>query len=315
VPEAPAVWAGVDLGGTKMEVALVDPDGRVLARERRTTAAQRGADAVLDELAATVCALAERSAQSPAGVGLGVAGQVDLRTGIVHRAPNLAWTEVAVRDLLAARLRMPVTVLNDVQAATYGEWRYGAGLGADDLVALFVGTGVGGGIVSHGRLVRGHGGSAGELGHMTVELGGRLCRCGNRGCLEALIGGWAIVEQAAEAARSAGGSMLHGEVTAGQLARAARAGDATARSLLDRLRDALAAGAAAIVNAFNPSVLVLGGGVLDRLPELVDELPAALQGRALAAALEGLRVVRPALGGQAGAVGAAAWGRACARPA
>ena len=136
----------------------------------------------------------------PVGMGIGVAGQVRPTDGLVRFAPNLDWHDVALQKILCEDLDMPVRVINDVKAATLGEWRNGAGRGCDDLICVFVGTGVGGGVISGGRLISGSSGTAGEVGHITVGLHGPLCTCGNQGCLESLAGGWAIARQAQQAA-------------------------------------------------------------------------------------------------------------------
>jgi glucokinase len=233
-------------------------------------------------------------------------------------APNLGWADVPLRMALEDRLAIPAHVLNDVRAAAWAEWRFGAGTGCGDVVAVFVGTGVGGAVVSGGRMLEGAGNAAGELGHLTVVAGGRTCRCANQGCLEAYVGGWAIAERANLAAEDdpAAGARLHrlagspGQVTAAHVTRAAKHGDPLAIQLLSDTADHLAAGLVGIVNAFNPAVLVLGGGVLESIPELIDAVRPKVLARVLPSAAEGLRIVPARLGGQAGAVGAAAFARA-----
>ena len=155
------IVVGVDLGGTKVQVALVRADGHVLASERRATGADRGPDAVIATIADAVNDMVrDRRGHRVAGIGVGVAGQVDPEEGIVRFAPNLKWRDVPLRDRLSLATSLPVRVLNDVQAATYGEWAFGAGRGVRDLVCLFVGTGVGGGAVVAGRLASGAAGRA-----------------------------------------------------------------------------------------------------------------------------------------------------------
>ncbi|HLI12566.1 MAG TPA: ROK family protein [Alphaproteobacteria bacterium] len=312
-----ALAVGVDLGGTKIEVSLVDRQGGVINRIRRATRADKGPDAVIEEVIA--CLTDPRllkAASAPIGIGVGVAGQVDPETGLVRYAPNLRWHNVQLRERLQDRLAVPVEVLNDVQAVTYGEWIHGAGKGAKDLVCLFVGTGVGGGVVADGRLITGCSGNAGELGHLTIERSGPLCSCGNHGCLEALAGGWAIARRAKERIEGGGtaGDAIRrlaeaeraGEITAATVAKAYHQGDGLAREIMEDVGRALGAGIASIANAFNPAVLVLGGGVLDGLPELLDLAEREARARALDAASRPLRIVKAELGPDAGAVGAAA---------
>ena len=249
-------------------------------------------------------------------LGIGVAAQV-ASDGTVLFAPNLRWHDVPLRARLARALGRRVAVLNDVQAATYGEWKYGAGRGTDDLVCLFVGTGVGGGIVADGRLRHGATGTAGELGHLSVARDGRKCRCPNSGCLEAYAGGWAIAARAREAVVAdprRGGRLVAlagglGRITSETVEEAYRAGDPLARELVRETQGYLADGLVSIVNAIDPAVIVLGGGVLGGYPSLVAALARDVRSRALKAAVDGLRVVPAALGPESGVVGAATYAR------
>ena len=193
------LWAvGVDLGGTKIELAQVDRAGQIRRRLRRPTDVKDGPAAVEAEIVAAVRDLREAAGAPPIGVGVGVAGQIESASGVVRFAPNLGWHDVPLRADLERALGLPVAVTNDVRAATWGEWLHGAGQGCDDLVCVFVGTGIGGGVVSGGRMLIGGSNTAGELGHVTIDLHGPPCHCGNRGCLEALAGGWAIALRARE---------------------------------------------------------------------------------------------------------------------
>ena len=254
----------------------------------------------------------------PAGLGVGVAGQVTAAAGVVRFAPNLNWREVPLQDRLNQALGLPVVVTNDVRAATWGEWLHGAGQGAEDLICLFIGTGIGGGVVSGGRMLEGCTNTAGELGHLTTDLNGPRCTCGHRGCLEALAGGWAIARRAREAIRdapAAGQAFLQAaglkepvapeDVNAGVVAAAARAQDPLARLLVDEVARALVAGTVGLVNAFNPCRLILGGGVMQGLPELLDRIDTGIRRFALTAATEGLQVLPAKLHNDAGVVGAA----------
>lgn len=306
---------GVDLGGTKIEIALVDCAGKVVDRTRLLTQPDQGAEAVLAEVG--LC-LTERylkkSGGTIFGLGIGVAGQVDPESGLVRYAPNLRWHNTPVRQQLEDRLGVPVVVMNDVQAVTYGEWIHGAGQNIANLVCLFIGTGVGGGIVADGRLLIGCSGNAGELGHLTIDRNGPQCSCGSHGCLEALVGGWAIARLArkrveTEGKEGAGLRWLAGgsieSITAEVVGEGFRQGDPLARQLVEEVGQALGVGLTSIANAFNPELIILGGGVLEGLPELLDFSEREMRARALEAASRPLRIVRAALGPDAGAVGAA----------
>ena len=309
-------WAiGVDLGGTKVEVALVDREGQVRQRLRRPTDVKDGLAAVENEIVAAVRELHEDVGHPPAGVGVGVAGQIEPGTGVVRFAPNLGWHEVPFQADLSRALDLPVVVLNDVRAAAWGEWLHGAGRGYDDLVCLFVGTGIGGGVVSGRHMLAGCSNTAGELGHMTVDWRGPVCHCGNTGCLEALAGGWAIARRAREAIAadpSAGAFWLERAGgrpeadSAKSVAPAAHQPDPLARQVVDEVAQALVAGAVGLVNAFNPCRLILGGGIIEGLPELVQRVAQGVRQLALAAATSRLQVVPASLHDDAGVVGAAA---------
>ena len=309
-------WAvGVDLGGTKILAGRVDGRGKIRRSVRVPTGVSRGPAAVKAEVIGAVRKLVDDAGSLPAGVGVGVAGQVDARDGSVRFAPNLGWNDEPFGGDLRAALNLPIFVINDVRAATWGEWLYGAGRGCDDLVCLFVGTGIGGGVVSGGRILTGCSNTAGELGHVTVDLDGPPCRCGNHGCMESLAGGWAIAEQARRLTasdRRAGSFILKGaggeaeRITAKLVTDAAKAGDPLALSAMDRVAGALIAGAVGLVNAFNPCRFIMGGGVIEGYPGLVRRVAEGIKEYALPPAREPLKVVRARLQNTAAVVGAAA---------
>jgi len=306
------VTVGVDLGGTKVETAVVDYSGRVLASRRHATDPDAGSRAVIQAIIDSVSRFV--GAYPVAGVGIGVAGQIDMTTGTVRFAPNLKWTDVPLGHEVNKALRLPTVVINDVQAAAWGEYKHGAGKGATDMVALFVGTGIGGGIVEGGRLLRGDCGAAGELGHATVVAGGRKCHCPNHGCLEAYAGGWAIADRAREAVSrdaSAGRLLLAragsaDDITAAIVCKAYHDNDPLSTTIIEETARYLAAGIVSIVNGLNPSILILGGGIIEGTPELPGMIEPLVRACALPVALERLEFSRAALGNSAGVIGAAA---------
>ena len=308
---------GVDLGGTKVEMALVDEAGGVVASSRHETRSEEGADRVISAIANSARSLVLGAGRPVGAAGVGVAGQVEKDTGAVTFAPNLRWTDVPLRSVLEQALGMPVAVINDVRAITIGEWRHGAGRGASDLVCLFVGTGVGGGVISGGHLVEGSTNAAGELGHVTIVSDGRACTCRNRGCLEAYAGGWAIAERAQERVLGepdAGRRLIAlagsaEKVTATTVTQAYGEGDTMAKQLVEETALYLAAGLTGLVNAFNPSLLILGGGVVRGIPDLVALAEPLVRARALEAALADLTIATAELGDKAGVIGAASLAR------
>jgi glucokinase len=304
---------GVDLGGSKVDVGLVDAAGRLLFAHKSLIHASKEPELVIADILAGVEVCLNKTGQEAEALGIGVAAQVD-REGVVRGSPNLGWRNVPLKKKLEKQLGLPVFVTNDVRAATWGEWRYGSGRGVEDLVVLFVGTGVGGGVICGGNVLLGCTNSGGELGHITIVSGGRKCRCPNRGCLEAYVGGWAIAERVQEAIRTLSNEgrrllTLAGsvnQVTAVTLSQAYREGDLLARLLVDETGRYLAAGVVSIVNAFNPCLVVLGGGVVEGIPELIQIVKDVVPTMALEASVENLKIMKAALGSDAAAIGAAA---------
>jgi len=308
---------GVDLGGTKVETALIDGAGNLISSEKYLTQPDKGPDGVIADIINCVEDYQGKTGERIYGLGVGMAGQVEKDTGVVRFSPNLRWHAVPLKSRLEKALKVPVVVNNDVRAATWAEWQYGAGRGVNDLVCLFVGTGIGGGIVSGGRLLDGCLNTAGELGHLTIVAGGRRCHCPNRGCLEAYAGGWAIAERAQEAVRNnpeAGqrlsdlaGSLEN--ISAETVAQAYYAGDKLAGRLVEETVDYLAAGIVGILNALNPCLLVLGGGVITGLPEYLHKTETKIRASALETAVERLVVATASLGNKSVVIGAAGLAR------
>ncbi|MSP61130.1 MAG: ROK family protein [Myxococcales bacterium] len=321
------VLVGVDLGGTNLRAAVVDLDGggRVLAEERAPVG-DRTPEAVAD----LVQTLVERVADGAAlrGVGIGFAGMLRGWTGVVANAPNFGWRDVDFRGLLRARLGPSVELYNDLNAIAFGETCFGAARGARDVLCVFVGTGIGAGIVTDGKLTIGASHLAGEFGHMKVVPGGRLCGCGARGCIEAYASGRNLATRArqdlatgkasfgsrrdnpADAVREvslavqiAGGAE---RVHAGHLDEAVRAGDAYACALWGEVAPLLGLAIANAVTLLNPSRVVLGGGVWEGAPRLRELVLAAYQEAVNGPSAEAAVIVATALGDTAGVLGAAA---------
>jgi glucokinase len=204
-------------------------------------------------------------------------------------------------------------VVNDVRAATWGEWRYGAGVGADEVVVLFLGTGIGGGVITGRKILAGCSNAAGELGHTTIVVEGRRCHCRNKGCLEAYAGGWAIAERAQEMIRrnpTAGQRLIQlagsiYNISAAIVSQAFKEKDWLATLIVKETGKYLSAGLVGIVNSFNPCLLVLGGGVIEGLPILVTIAKKTIKERALEAVIKKLKIKKSALGENAGIIGAA----------
>ena len=310
IPPGSAI--GVDLGGTKVHAAVVGPDGTVISERRLPTDVGGGPTKVVDDIVRAVRDELDADLSVIDAVGVGLAGQIDPETGVVRSSPNLKWTDFPFGERLQQALGVPVVVENDVTTAAWGEWRHGAGRGIEDLLVLYVGTGVGGGIVSDGRLLAGDRGMAGEVGHMTIVAGGRQCSCPNRGCLEAYVGGWAIAERAVEAVVAnpeAGRGLLDlargEELTARLVAEAADTGDELALGLMYDTGQYLGAGLTGLIHIFNPARVVFGGGVIEGSPGLVTAAESVVRADAIPAYTDGLEVLRSELAGNAGVIGSA----------
>jgi glucokinase len=300
---------GIDIGGTKIAASRISPEGEILDNTVSPTPAtdQRAALPTIEAAAAEVMD------DGVTAIGVGMAGLIDVRSGILLSSPNLAWRNVPLADGLGARFGLPVTVDNDATAAAWAESRLGASRGHQDSLFVGVGTGIGGGIVAGGRLVRGAYGFAGEIGHIIVEPGGPLCGCGNLGCWEQVASGLAVARAGKRAVTDEPGSLIArladgdpGRATGELVTEAAQGGDEVAVAILAKVGRRLGEGVAGLVNVLDPEVVVIGGGV----GEAGDVLLVPLR-EAFIASVEGgdvrpgVPIVSAQLGNDAGAIGAA----------
>ncbi len=311
---------GVDLGGTKILAAVVDPEGGIVSRAKVRTQAERPLAEVIASIADAVrsaVAKAGLQMQNIGAVGIAAPGVLDAEAGVVRFAPNLHWNDVPLSAALRQHLGVPVYLENDVNMGTLAEHTLGAGRGVKDVVGIFVGTGIGGGVILNGRLHRGRNGSAGEVGHMVVQIGGPRCGCGRRGCLEALASRTAIVRDLTAAIKSGAKSMLPelvkgdlDRLTSGVLAEAAARGDKLTISVLKRATRSLGIGIADIVNFLGPEMIILGGGVIEALDDTwLDRVRKVAHKYAMPNAMEGVKIMRAQLGDDAVALGAAVLAR------
>ena len=309
------LYAGIDLGGTNIAGVMADEGGRVRAEAKEPTGSQEGPDGVLSRIARMIDTLAGEAGSRPSAVGIGVPGLVDIDRGRTRFLPNFPtqWRDVAVRDALGPRAGCEVHLLNDVRAATLGELTYGHGRGSGTMVFFSVGTGVGGGVVIDGRLRLGPLGAAGELGHQTIVPDGPPCGCGNRGCLEALASGPAMAAEGvrlmlsglAPRLREAVGGDLSA-VSPRSMADAAAAGDDAVRVAIARVSAYLGVGAANMIVALHPDLVVFGGGVVEMGDRLLDGVRAEVRRRVGMLPAESVRIERSLLGDRAGVLGAVA---------
>jgi glucokinase-like ROK family protein len=304
-----------DLGATSIDVALTALDGRILAHHDEPSSIEAGPEACLDRVDALFETLLRTTAGIPGrlwGIGIAVPGPVEFQSGRPISPPIMpGWDGYPIRERLAARYGAPVWVDNDVNVLALGEWRSGVATGHDNVVVVKIGTGIGAGIISDGHLHRGAQGSAGDVGHIqVVDDPSIVCRCGNLGCLEALAGGGAIGRAGEAAALDGRSSRLrvaldqHGTVSAQDVARAASYGDAAAVALLQSAGRRVGSMLASVVNFFNPSLIVIGGGVANSPDQFLASIRETVYRRSLPLATRDLRIQRSSLGGLAGVIGA-----------
>jgi glucokinase len=292
---------GVDLGGTNARAALVDGSGHILAQVKRKLP-DRAPAAVADILAEAIVEAQGERGTLP--VGVGVAGQILAESGVVSLGPNLGWRDVPFAAMLLERVGRAVFVLNDLQVAALGELGAGAAMGQQHAALVFVGSGVGSGLILGGKLYTGSMGVAGEFGHTRAVPRGRRCGCGELGCLEAYVGGRNLIERVKEALAAGTPSRLQPGATATDVEREAMAGDPLAVELFEEMVALLAVAIGNLATTLNPSMIVLGGGVFLNGPELRRRVAQGVMGQAARVSRVGLRIVDAQLGDDAGVVGA-----------
>jgi len=300
-----------------MMAAVFDRDFRLVASSRAKTKGAEGSDEVMERVRNTICEALKEAGLEPqnlAAIGVGFPGPLDLDNGVILHAPNLSWHDVPLKQILERKFKCPAVIANDVDAGTYGEYRFGAARKARCALGVFPGTGLGGACVYEGRLFRGKRGSCMEIGHIPVQPDGRLCGCGQRGCLETVASRLAIASEAAMAAHR--GEAPHlldlagtdlGAMKSGTLAKAIEAGDRVVEQIVRHAAQKLGIALAGVVNLLAPDVLVLGGGLVEAMPNLfLGEVRKAIEGTAMKIFTKGLKIVPARLGDAATAMGAAA---------
>lgn len=311
-------WIGMDLGGTKMLAVVYDENFKPLGRRRRRTKGTEGAESVTTRMVRTIRDALEEAKVEPseiAGIGVGIPGPVDQERGIVLEAVNLSWDKVPLAKLLKEELKASVVLLNDVDAGVYGEYRFGAAKSARTAVGIFPGTGIGGGCVYDGQIIRGKRNSCMEIGHVCVREDGDLCGCGMRGCLETEASRLAISAEVAKAAyrgeaptilKEAGTTLR--DIRSGVIADAIAAGDKVVEQIVQRAARTLGVAVAGCIHLLCPDVIVLGGGLVEAMPKLyVESVETAARKSVMPSFVDTFKVVAAKLGDDAGVLGCAAW--------
>ncbi|MGD1010521.1 MAG: ROK family protein [Candidatus Aminicenantales bacterium] len=310
-------WLGFDLGGTKLMATVFDRDFRIVASRRAKTKGAEGTAGVLERIQSTISEALGEAGLEPsclAGIGVGCPGPLDLDRGVILHAPNLGWHNVPLKGTLEKKFKCPAVIANDVDAGTFGEYRFGAARGARCVLGVFPGTGIGGACIYEGKIIRGRTGSCMEIGHIRVQPEGRLCGCGQRGCLESVASRLAISAEAAAAVYRGEAPALRGlagtdlaEIKSGTLAKAIKAGDLAIEIIVRNAARHLGSAVASVVNLLAPDVVVLGGGLVEALSDvLLGEVRTAVCGQAMKAFTKDIKIVAAELGDNATVMGAAA---------
>lgn len=301
---------GIDLGGTYIKGALLNTAGHIIHKSQIPTEAHEGYQKVISRILQIISNLTAQGAMKPEellGIGIGVPGQIAFSQGKVVFAPNLGWQDIYIRDIIAEATGVPVYLDNDGNVAALGEMWCGAGKGYSDIIAVTIGTGIGGGIIIDGRVVRGVSGSAGEIGHMIMLENGPLCNCGQRGCLEALCAAGAMVRQAKEAIEADKPTSLSADkLEVKDIFIAAEKGDHIANEIIDRSAYYLGIAIANTINLLNPEIVIIGGGVANAGDRLINPIRERAMASTLKEASAAVKILPAQLGNDAGSVGAGA---------
>lgn len=304
---------GIDIGGTKIAAGIVDDKGTVVCMKRMPTEAGKGYEGVRDGIVVLIEDIIKESGiekRDIEKIGIATAGQVEKGSERILFSPNLDWHNVPLKEDMEKATGVQTHIENDVNAATYGEWKFAFEGVSKDVLGVFVGTGVGGGLILNGKLYRGFSNIGAEVGHMILNPYGYRCNCGNDGCFEAYCGGWYITERVKKKIQEGykgkinniiGGNPIN--LNAGVIEEGYLAGDALCVSVWQEVVEYLGAGVASLVNLLNPEIIVLGGGVIYGTKRLVDDMKNVLEKRAMKDSLKGLRIEKARFGEKSALLG------------
>lgn len=307
---------GIDLGGTKVSAGVLDGSGQIVGRARAKTRAWRENDEVFStivEVGQTALERAGLDSQSLTALGIGSPGPLDPDTGYIIDSANLNFDNFPLGPRLAEEFGCPVVLANDVDAGTYGEFRAGAARGATDVLGVFVGTGIGGGIIANGKLYHGFSKNAGEIGHIVIRAGGPKCNCGARGCLEALASRTAISKEIKKAIKRGNKTIVTklvskkvDSIPSTTIKKAFKKGDPVVTKIVSRAAEHIGIALGSMVNLIGPEIIVLGGGVIEALHnDMIGMIEEATRSVAFEYSMRGVRIVKCELGDDAGIIGAA----------
>lgn len=306
---------GIDLGGTKILIALVNKQtGEVICHIKKKTKKQKGSDNIIKKIIEGIEELFKESKvniDDVSSIGVGAAGQIDRGNGIIIGAPNLDCFDLNIKNCLADRFNLPVFVGNDVEIAAIGEMKFGAGRGCNDFVCIFVGTGVGSSIVKDGKIIYGATGTAGEIGHIIVDLNGRQCACGAHGCLEAYASRSAIETRIEGALKKGRKSCIQDylepgkTITSSMIQKSIEREDELVIQCVTEASEYLSGGIASIINFINPKLIILGGGLIEAVDYFYQKTIKKARAKSLPVPASKIEFKKAALGDYSGVIGAA----------
>ncbi len=303
---------GIDIGGTKILAGLVDESGQVTFKKKIPTEKEKGYTGVRGNIAGLIKTIIKESNIEIERVGIACAGQIDKTTKNILFSPNLDWHNAPLKDDIEKMCGIYTHIENDVNAATYGEWKFGLKEVPQDVIGVFIGTGIGGGIIIDRKIYRGFSLVGGEVGHIIVNPYGYKCHCGNTGCFEAYCGGSYTIERARteieEGYRGKVWDIIEGNISSlhtGHIEEAYLLGDILCRKIWREVIEYTGTALASLVNLLNPEVIILGGGVVYGSKYFIEDVRAIMEKRTMQASLAGLKIKKAQLGEDAGIVGAA----------
>ena len=304
---------GVDVGGTNIKAAMIDKTGSIVYSDTVPTHAEMGYEYTIQNIITVIKNIMKESKadkETIEGIGFGFPGQIDCDNGIVRLAPNIpGWVNIPIADIVSKEFGIPVKVDNDVRCAALAELNFGAGRGAQNMICITVGTGIGSGLIINGKLVRGASNAAGELGHIKLQMeGGPICGCGGTGCLEAFASGPAIAAMAEDYIKGGKAAkfkeLANPDITPYIVSEAAKQGDVIAKKIFEIIGTYIGTGLASVVNLLNPEKIVIGGGVADAGDLLFNPIKAALKKHSMPIQGAAVQVMHAELGNTAGVIGA-----------
>ena len=305
-------YIGIDLGGTKILGALFDENGKILHKVKKKTKAKNGIKTIEIQVFSVIDELLDKNKKEKVeSIGIGVPGIVNIESGVVEFAPNVEMDQYPIRDVIKKKYKMDVNIGNDVNVGTLGEWRFSTEKDVKNAIGLFIGTGIGGGIIIDNKLYSGSGGLAGEIGHMSIDIMGAVCGCGSRGCLEAISSKTGMQTEILARIRRGEKTLIQdsldkeGILKSSALKEAYEKQDVVVRETVEKAARYLGVGVANIINIFNPEVIIFGGGIIEELGDVIIPIVKKEALRyTIRVMYENVRFKKAELGDDAGIMGA-----------